>query len=146
MPLPSKSLGNMSVLLVDDNLQVIVLTKHMLQEMGITQVYTAKDGSEALDFMSTIGETSIDVVLCDWNMPNTSGLEVLRQIRTVVPDLPFFMITGVSDYKSVMQCKELNVTGYLKKPFSKDQLQKKLEIVALVRSHKNGQIAMTGTR
>ena len=51
----------------------------MLLEFGITQIYTAKSGKAALGLLGTFdGEDFTDVVLCDWNMPRMSGMDVLR--------------------------------------------------------------------
>lgn len=136
MSMGSDFAKEMTVLVVDDNPQVISLTKHMLLEMGCSQVFTAKDGHEALDFISMFGENDIDVVLCDWNMPRVTGFEVLKQVRTVDPDMPFLMVTGVADYDSVMQCKALGITGYIKKPFSKDDLRRKMQTVAHIIAHR----------
>mgnify|MGYP001361419996 CR=1 FL=1 len=106
---------------VEDNRQTMRLLQNMLAEIGIRQVYTAVTGREALDFLGDCEEL-VDVILCDWKLPEMSGFEVLRQVRTVDPDIPFLMVTGNSDPKSVLQAKIHGVTGYLVKPFSKADL------------------------
>ena len=117
--------------------EALNLVKNMLKDFGLTQVYTAKNGVEALDFMGIAdGDEAVDVILCDWNMPRLSGLDVLKQIRTCDPDLPFLMITGNADKDSVVEAKTYGVTGYIKKPFSADQLRKKLNHVARIIDHR----------
>ena len=62
-------------------------------------------------------------------MPAMTGVEFLRQLRTVDPDVPFLMITGRSDMESVVEAKASGVTGYIRKPFSALQLETKLRII-----------------
>lgn len=63
-----------------------------------------------------------------------SGVEFLRQLRSVDPDVPFLMTTGRSDIESVVEAKASGVTGYIRKPFSPVQLAEKLKIIAKKRS------------
>jgi len=130
-------LKDLRVLVVEDSFQTIALIRTMLSDFGITQIYTAKDGKEALDFLGTCDEL-IDVVMCDWNMPRMSGLEVLRQVRTVDPDMPFLMVTGAADPESVLAAKSNGVTAYIAKPFSANVLKKKLNVVARLLSVRRG--------
>jgi two-component system chemotaxis response regulator CheY len=124
-------------MLVEDSFQSMNLTKRMLQDLGITQVYTAKNGAEGLELLGTFdGEDFIDLVLCDWNMPVMNGIELLRQIRSCDPDMLFIMITGQADRASVSEAKDFGSNGYLKKPFSSDDLRKKLDVVSRVIAHR----------
>jgi two-component system, chemotaxis family, chemotaxis protein CheY len=118
----------MRVLIVEDIFEAMNLLRTMLHDLGITQVFTAKDGKEALDFLGEFDE-EIDLIICDWNMPRMTGLELLRQVRTVDPDTPFLMVTGISDRDSVVTAKSAGVTGYIVKPYSSVQLAKKLTAV-----------------
>lgn len=119
---------DLRVFVVEDNFQAMNLVKGMLSDLGISQVYTAKDGGEALTFLGNCDDL-LDLVLCDWNMPKLSGLDVLRQVRTVDPDLPFIMITGAADSDSVIAAKTSGVTAYIAKPFSQDELKRKLKLI-----------------
>ena len=130
-------LKDLRVLVVEDSFQTIALIRTMLSDFGITQIYTAKDGKEALDFLGTCDEL-IDIVMCDWNMPRMSGLEVLRQVRTVDPDMPFLMVTGAADPESVLAAKSNGVTAYIAKPFSANILKKKLNVVARLLNVRRG--------
>lgn len=126
------------VLLVEDSFESLNLTKGMLLDFGITQVYTAKDGAEALDLIGMFDdeEDFIDLVLCDWNMPRMSGMELLKQIRSAGQEMLFIMLTGRADYTSVAEARAYGITGYIKKPFSSDQLRKKLNVASRVISHR----------
>jgi len=118
------------VLVVEDDQHTMLLIRRMLLDLGVVNIFEATDGQEALRLLGSFeGQDLINVVLCDWKMPNMSGLDVLKQIRTCDPDLPFLMITGVADVDSVIEAKAYSVTGYIKKPFSMEILRKKLRIV-----------------
>lgn len=118
-------LSDLTVLVVDDEIAVSRLVKMMLRDLDVTQVFTAKDGKEALELLGEMQE-SVNIVICDWNMPHVNGLEVLKQIRTVDPDLPFLMLTARADISSVKEARDHGVSDYLRKPFSAEQLKKKL--------------------
>ncbi len=130
-----EGITDLRILAVEDNFEAMNMLRCMLNDLHVNQVYTAKDGKEALDFMGMC-DGLIDIVLCDWNMPKLSGIELLKQIRTVDPDMPFIMITGTTDAMSVVEAKVSGVTGYIKKPFSQDELGKKLGIVVRLIQHR----------
>ncbi len=137
MTTPEKNPDPLRVLLVEDSFQSMNLTKGMLHDLGITQIFTAKNGVEALNLLGTFdGEDFVDVVLCDWNMPEMNGMELLRQVRSCDPDLLFIMITGEADKASVVEAKAFGVNGYIKKPFSSDELRKKLAVAARIITHR----------
>ena len=132
-----KNADPLRVLLVDDNVQALQLTKRMLHDLGITQVFTAKNGVEALSLLGSFdGESLVDLVLCDWNMPEMSGMELLQQLRTADQELLFFMVTGQADRASVSEAKAYGVNGFIKKPFSTDQLGNKITVAARVIAHR----------
>jgi DNA-binding NtrC family response regulator len=121
-------LEKIRVLIVDDQQEMRSMIKGMLMDMGITQTFEASDGKEALSF-SDAALDMVDVVICDWNMPKLSGVEFLRQMRSVSPEMPFLMITGRSDVDSVAEAKASGVTAYIRKPFSPAQLETKLRVI-----------------
>lgn len=121
-------LEDLKILLVEDQLEARAMMRQMLIDRGITQVFEAPDGRAALDFLDSAFDF-VNFVICDWNMPKMSGVEFLRQIRTVDPDLPFLMVTGRTDIESVVEAKASGVTGYIRKPFSPVQLEEKLRVI-----------------
>ncbi len=126
MPVPIEDL---KILIVDDNLQARAMIRMMCQAMGIDQMFTANDGKEALDFLGDAADL-VNVIICDWRMPRLTGIELLRQIRTVDPDIPFLMLTGLATADSVSAARDLGATAYLKKPFSPEQLELRLAALA----------------
>lgn len=121
-------LTDLKVLLVEDQMEARAMLRNMLMELGVTQIFESGNGREALTFLDSAFDF-IDLVICDWNMPSMTGVEVLRQLRTVDPDMPFLMITGRGDLDSVVEAKSSGVTGYIRKPFSPAQLEAKLRII-----------------
>ncbi|HNQ92006.1 MAG TPA: response regulator [Alphaproteobacteria bacterium] len=123
-----EGVSGLRVLVVDDQQEVRSMLRSMLTELGITQIFEASDGKEAMVFTDSAMDM-IDVVICDWNMPKMSGIELLRQMRSVFPNVPFLMVTGRSDIESVSQAKANGVTAYIRKPFSPAHLEIKLRVI-----------------
>ncbi len=123
-------LPDLRVLVVDDNPQAIRILKMVLTGAGVHQVYTASDGRTAQEFLDA-AEELVDVIICDWEMPRMTGLELLQQVRTVLPDMPFMMVTGHTEAESVKIAMEFGVNAYIVKPYSPQQIREKLEALAL---------------
>lgn len=119
---------NLEILIVDDQNSMRQLTRHCLNQIGISQVTAAKSGEEALE---ALGKTKFDLVISDWNMDGISGLELLTKIRSnpVISKLPFIMATGQKDKAQVIAAKEAGVNNYIVKPFSAADLKKRVEAV-----------------
>lgn len=124
-------ISELSIMVVEDQKEARAVICNMLSEMGVSELHEAGDGREALQKLDALYEQDkhLDLVLCDWNMPGVTGVELLRQIRTVSPNLPFLMITGRSDLDSVKEAKMAGVSAYVAKPFSPEQLEAKIRIV-----------------
>ncbi|MHA1538015.1 MAG: response regulator [Alphaproteobacteria bacterium] len=116
-------ISDLTVLIIDDEPSVTRLLNMMLRDLKVAQVFIAKDGRDALDFLGSFDDAGVNFIICDWNMPRMSGIELLQQFRTVDPDVPFVMLTGRNDMDSVTSARDLGVTGYLLKPFSQEQLE-----------------------
>ena len=116
------ALKHLRVLLVEDNPGVCLITKTILLNAGITQVFIAHDGKKALQFLDAVSE-SIDIILCDWEMPAVTGIELLRQVRTTHPDMPFIMITSRTDILSVKAAMDSGVDAFIAKPLSVNDLK-----------------------
>lgn len=124
------SIDGLRILVVEDSFEAMNLIKGMLADLGIHEVYTAKNGVEALDFLGSCDDL-VDVVLCDWNMPRMTGLDLLKQVRMSFPGMPFLMVTARGNIDSVMAAKKSGVSAYVVKPFSPAELEQK--VVALAR-------------
>lgn len=121
-------LKKLKVLLIEDQADNRAMTRNMLSEFGVTQVFEAADGQEGIGF-TDMAMDMVNFIICDWNMPNMDGIDVLKQIRTVDKDMPFLMVTGRGDMGSVFSARDAGVSGYIKKPFSPAQLEAKIRII-----------------
>jgi two-component system, chemotaxis family, chemotaxis protein CheY len=125
---PEKQFNQLRILIVDDQADARSMLRAMLSEFGITQIYDASNGREALSFID-VAPDMVDLVICDWNMPRMTGMELLRQLRSVYPDTPFLMVTGRKDIDSIAEAKSAGVSAYIGKPFSPAQLEVKLRVI-----------------
>ena len=121
----AKNKNELTVLVVDDVVQARNLTKMILSGLGVYQVFTANDGVEAQEFLESSG-AQIDLIVCDWRMPRMTGLELLQEVRRFYPDMPFMMVTGNADMESVKLANKLEVSAYIRKPYSPQQFEEKL--------------------
>jgi CheY-like chemotaxis protein len=135
-PRPSAAdLGALQILVVDDQPAAIALIKAMLLGLGAPPAVTVNDPRKALQLLRS-SDVLFDVVLCDWRMPEMSGLDLLKQVRILRPELPFLMVTGAADAASVLAAKAHGASGYICKPFSADELGRKLAVIARIAAHR----------
>jgi CheY-like chemotaxis protein len=127
---------DLRMLVIDDEPAALKVVQGMLFGLGVRSVLATSNASKALGVFLTGEAGVLDLVLCDWRMPGVSGLEFLQQVRLVRPDLPFIMVTGTADAASVIAAKDSGVTSYIKKPFSADELGRKLVTVARIKAHR----------
>ncbi|WP_298452147.1 response regulator [uncultured Marinobacter sp.] len=71
-------------------------------------------------------EKTADLVIADWNLPDGSGLELIRAVRQTSQDIPVLMISGRADRDSILAAAHLGINGYVSKPFQVDMLHKRL--------------------
>jgi YesN/AraC family two-component response regulator len=121
--------GHLCVLIADDERAVIKILETMLTKLGVGQILVARDGLEASHFLDECS-AKINVVICDWNMPHMNGLEVLKKVRKQHPAMAFVMLTGSATHDAVREAKRLNITAFVAKPFSQDEIRKKMDLVA----------------
>lgn len=115
------------VLIVDDSAAIRKILQRVLRqaEMSIGEVYEAGDGVEAL---ASLKDHKVGLVLSDINMPNMDGLQLLSQIRASAEwkNLPVLMITTEGSQNKVLEAVNLGASGYVRKPFTADQIKEKL--------------------
>lgn len=116
------------VLVADDSGTMRTIICRSLEAVGLKNTVQAVDGLQAVELFKTGG---FDLVLTDWNMPGKTGVEVVREIRTLDKQVPIVMVTTEAEKTRVMEAIQAGVTDYLVKPFTTDMLQKKLERFAL---------------
>lgn len=83
------------ILLVDDEEAIHLLYQEELENEGY-EVYSALRGDEAMEKLRTVEP---DLVILDINMPGMNGIEVLRQMKEINPNLPVILSTAYHEYK-----------------------------------------------
>lgn len=120
------------VLVVDDMSTMRKIVMKIVKELGFTTIHEACDGNEAWRMISNPGdEVPYGLVISDWNMPNCTGLEFLKKIRADqrYSKTPFILVTAEAEGHQVAEAVKSGVDQYVVKPFSRDALQTKLEMV-----------------
>lgn len=119
-------MSKVSVLVVDDASFIRDLVKKGLRDHfpGI-QIDEAINGRKAQQMLM---RQTVDLILCDWEMPEMSGLELLGWCREqdALKTTPFIMVTSRGDKENVVQAIQAGVSDYIGKPFSNDQLVTKV--------------------
>ena len=119
-------------LVVDDSKTIRIILGRILRELGY-EVCEAVNGKEALKVMES-EKAAVSLVLADWNMPEMNGLELLKQLRQD-PDLAslkVIMVTTETELDHMVSALEAGANEYVMKPFTKDILKEKLELVGIL--------------
>jgi two-component system chemotaxis response regulator CheY len=115
------------VLVVDDSAAIRKILTRVLRQTGmaIQTIHEAGDGQEALAVMAL---HRIDLVLSDINMPKMDGLQLLASLKTSPQwqKIPVVMITTEGGETKVAEAVRLGAAGYVRKPFTADQIKEKL--------------------
>ena len=120
-----------AVLVVEDDASMRAYLDEAISASGCT-CETFSDSASALAYLASVQEPP-DLVLSDINMPGMSGMELLRTVRTVSPDLPFILISGLCELSTAMDAMKTGASDYLLKPAQRE------DIVRLVSKHIIGQ-------
>ena len=126
--LPMRAMNTLRVLLADDEPAARGYVEMILRDLGITDLTIAEDGREALTRFEE-RQGGFDLIVCDWKMPRLSGLQFLKQVRALRPDKPFLMVTALATMIAVEEAMAHDVTAYIAKPFSPEQLEEKILVL-----------------
>jgi hypothetical protein len=118
----------LTYLVVDDLELMRAVTVNQLRALGCEKIKVAQNGSNALKILRN---SKIDVVLCDWNMPGMSGLDLLKTLRSdaSLAATPFLMITAEAERGRIEEVIHAGVSGLLVKPYNAGNLRNRLEKV-----------------
>ena len=117
----------LDVLVVDDSAAIRKILQRVLvqTELPLGTILEAGDGVEAIERLKA---NNIGLVLSDINMPNMDGIELLSQMRQNPQwkSIPVVMITTEGSQQKVLEAVDLGASGYVRKPFTADQIKEKL--------------------
>lgn len=107
-----------SILIVDDDPSVLDSSSLLLSEYG----YRVVSSSSAKDALNKLQSENIDVVVTDIVMPVTSGIELLRQVHDIDPQVPVILMTAYADMEKVIDALKIGAYDFIIKPFTADLL------------------------
>ena len=115
------------ILVVDDSAAIRKILQRVLRQTGMTikDIHEAGDGQEALDLLR---EHKVHLILSDINMPKMDGLQLLAALKGNADwaRIPVVMITTEGGEAKVAEAVQLGAVGYVRKPFTADQIKEKL--------------------
>jgi two-component system, chemotaxis family, chemotaxis protein CheY len=117
---------NMNILIVDDFATMRRILKNILRQIGFTNIKEADNGREAL---AELKKEPPDLILCDWNMPEMSGLDLLQSLKSeeTLKDIPFVMVTAEAKKENIIEAVKAGVSSYIVKPFTAETITEKLQ-------------------
>ncbi len=118
----------MRFLIIDDSLPMRRIIANVLARLGYTDIVLVTNGREAL---KRIESEAFDVVITDWYMPEMSGIEFLRTLRSApgTKDIPIIIVSGNGSKDDVAQAIQLGVSGYVLKPFTAETLRERVAAI-----------------
>jgi two-component system chemotaxis response regulator CheY len=118
-------------LVVDDSRTIRIIIRRILIELGY-EVCEAANGIEALKVLET-EKPAVKLVLADWNMPEMNGLELVKYLRQnpEFASLKVLMVTTETEMGQMAYALQAGANEYVMKPFTKDILLEKLELVGM---------------
>jgi len=121
----SSTLPQLKILMVDDHPLTLTMLSKILKQLGFMHLKEAVDGEQALAVIST---DDITFVFTDLNMPNLSGVELIRRLRQneSTKELPVIVVSGESDREMVMQALQAGADAFVVKPFSSKIIREKI--------------------
>jgi CheY-like chemotaxis protein len=123
------------VLVVDDSNVVRESVRKELTAIGLKNIVEAEDGKKASILLEAAAKSPspIGLIICDWNMPVMTGIDFLKFVRfdSKWTNLPFIMLTSVSQIAEVVDAISAGVSTYMVKPLDDKSLKEKLAAVWL---------------
>ncbi len=117
----------LDVLIVDDSAAIRKILQRVLRQtdLNLGEIREAGDGTEAVELLK---DRTFGLILSDINMPQMDGLQLLARIKEMshLKNVPVIMITTEGGQGKVMEAVQLGATGYVRKPFTADQIKEKL--------------------
>ncbi len=120
----------MRALIIDDSRAMRAIIGKVVKELGF-DVLEAGDGRQALAQLERAG--TVELALVDWHMPDMNGLEFVRAVRAqpAYDGMKVMMITSQTEVEPMAMALKAGVNEYLMKPFTKDAMQTKLQILGI---------------
>jgi two-component system chemotaxis response regulator CheY len=117
---------HIKILVVDDFATMRKVIRNLLKQVGYENIVEAEDGVTALRVLKS---QKVDFIISDWNMPNMTGLELLKSVRSdeELKATPFLMVTAEALQDNVIAAVKAGVSNYIVKPFTAEVLNEKIK-------------------
>lgn len=118
------------ILIVDDMMTMRKIVAKACKEIGFTDLTEAADGALAWQKISE-SEAPFGLIISDWNMPNCTGVELLKRIRASqkYSKTPLILVTAEAEQSQIIEAVKAGVSGYVVKPFTTQTLGAQIEAV-----------------
>lgn len=138
-PLPAEERGEKgaackSVLIVDDERNIRLTICEAVEGLGV-DTDTAATGEEAL---TKLREKEFDLMLLDLHMPGVDGMEVLRRVREIRPDIRVIMMTAYGTERLAAEARRLGAVGFIRKPFVPERIREMVARAGKTRDEQRG--------
>lgn len=122
------SIAGMCFLVVDDFSTMRRIVSGLMRELGAENLIEAEDGREAF---RRLEDTAVSFIISDWNMPNMTGLELLKAVRADerFSRIPVLLITAEARKENIVDAVRAGADGYIVKPFSSNVLGEKIKTI-----------------
>lgn len=126
----SDAFKNLRIVIVDDFEMIRLTIRTALQKLEVTNIEEATDGADGLHRLrARVSQGNpVDLVFCDWNMPNMTGIQLLAECKKdpSLAGIPFVMVTSETDKGNVLDALRLGAADYIVKPFAVESIEKKI--------------------
>ena len=118
----------MKFLVVDDSSTMRRILINTLNKLGYQDVVEAANGREGLERLAA---NQVDVIITDWNMPEMTGIEFIRSVRSngTYTKLPVLMVTTNAAKDDIVEALRAGINSYVVKPFTPDTIKQKIEAI-----------------
>jgi DNA-binding response OmpR family regulator len=120
------------ILVSEDDEDIVALLQRFLTLQGF-EVFGANDGNTTL---RTLAENNIDVILCDWRLPDIDGVTLLSKIKEKYPEIQFIMITSYTDIKLAVEVIKMGAFDYITKPLIPNEIVKEIKAAIKLKEEK----------
>jgi DNA-binding NtrC family response regulator len=107
------------ILVVDDELDMLMLLRMMIEDSTDYEVETTNNASEALKIVT---EKDVDLVISDLKMPGLDGMELFDEVKEIRSDMPVIIITAYASLEIADEAMKKGVADFITKPFRKDNI------------------------
>lgn len=124
-------ISKLKIVVVDDSTEMLDQVKVMLEELGVTDITCFDSATSALGMLTNSEYNNVDLVICDQNMDDMSGIDYLKELRKSYSKekLPFILLTSEGTRDNIIKLVASGGNSFIVKPPSTDVLKEKIESV-----------------